>query len=293
MDREMDERVTLEIEEIKHKLDRLKALDRNLLVFGAKQHRYKSCPLSNNEIVNLEKKLGVRLPKDYRQFLQEIGYGAGPYLGLFSPKEILSELFEEDCGGKSTAWPPKPGQPFPVSQVYIEECIRKKDKPWVQFLVYWPANGCIPICHEGDVGWHYLVTTGELMGIVVSRCSAEFSPDYVLEEDWSLVPLPPSVIDLHSPSAEPMWGSGILHVPTFSDWYIAWLDQSISDFGFFNKTANRVWQKYIAQPYRKRQIIKILKKARDIPCEINSVTMPSRKLSPKTSRTYGKGIDLI
>jgi len=259
----MDERETPTLEKIKHKLDRLKALDRRLQVFGAVLHQYKSYPLPPDEILNLEEKLGVRLPEDYRRFLQEIGYGVGPYFGLFSPKEILSELFEEDCGGKSSAWPPKPGQAFPVSQTYIEDCIRKKDKPWVKFLVSWPTKGCIPICHEGDIGWHYLVTAGELIGTVVSRCSAEFSPYYILEEDWSLVPFPPSVLDLHSPSAEPMWGSGVLHLPTFFDWYNAWLDLSISDFGFIKKTVNSAWQKYIAKPYRKRRIIKILKKARD------------------------------
>jgi hypothetical protein len=256
----MDEREIPTLETIHHKHDRLKALDKQLQVFGARKHQYKSYLLSDNEIINLEEKLGIRLPEDYRMFLQVIGHGAGPYYGLFSPKEILDELFEKDCGGKSSAWPPRPEQPFPAGKTYIEECIRKKDKPWVQFQVYWPANGCIPICHEGDIGWIYLVTAGELIGSVVSRCSAECNPNAVLEEDWSLIPLPPSVLGLHSPSAEPMWGNGELHLPTFLDWYNDWLDRSISDFGFFKKTTYRVWQKYIVDPYRKRKILNILKK---------------------------------
>ena len=47
----MDERETPTFEKIKHKLDRLKALDRHLQVFGAEQHQYKSYPLSPDEIL--------------------------------------------------------------------------------------------------------------------------------------------------------------------------------------------------------------------------------------------------
>jgi hypothetical protein len=95
----MDETELPSLEEIKQMLERLKALDRQLQVFGAQIHQYKSHPLSDIELELLEAGLGVRLPADYRQFLHEIGYGAGPYYGLYSPNEVFRDLREEHIYG--------------------------------------------------------------------------------------------------------------------------------------------------------------------------------------------------
>jgi len=41
--------------------------------------KYVNHPVSEADLVRLEGALGVRLPSEYREFLLQIGYGAGPY----------------------------------------------------------------------------------------------------------------------------------------------------------------------------------------------------------------------
>ena len=53
--------------------------------------KYVNHPVSEADLVRLEGALGVRLPSEYREFLLQIGYGAGPY-ELWSPDRILAEL---------------------------------------------------------------------------------------------------------------------------------------------------------------------------------------------------------
>ena len=99
----MNEKEKPTLIEIERDLNRLRNLDRRCLVFGSQTHQYESYPVSNSELENLEGELGVRLPKEFRNFLLEFGYGAGPYYGLFSPEKILSEwrsyfdIYTWDC----------------------------------------------------------------------------------------------------------------------------------------------------------------------------------------------------
>jgi hypothetical protein len=224
----MDERETPHLEEIRYMLKLLKDLDKKLLVFGSETHQYKSYPQSNDEIESFESKLGIRLPEDYRQFLQEIGYGAGPYYGLYSLERSLSVLLSDQ--GEQETWPPKPSQPFPISRKYAEEQFRlMSEKKAVVFNIFWPADGCIPICHEGCSGWHYLVTAGDLVGTVWSRSTPVWNPYHPIDEDWTIAPQPSSGL-LYSYIYAPLWHTPRSPIPTFLDWYRTWLDQCLSDF---------------------------------------------------------------
>jgi hypothetical protein len=62
----------------------LREVDRDLHVFGAATHRYQlAAPLGEEQVRQLEARLGVELPAEYRTFLREIGSrGAGPYYGM-------------------------------------------------------------------------------------------------------------------------------------------------------------------------------------------------------------------
>ena len=56
--------------------DRIKALasrDHSQLIFGAKEHCYKSHRITKQELRTFEERLGVTLPHDYAQFLLEVG----------------------------------------------------------------------------------------------------------------------------------------------------------------------------------------------------------------------------
>jgi hypothetical protein len=55
---------------------------------------------------------GVRLPEDYRQFLIEVGSGAGPYNGLFSPTGLLEEM-----DNWLEVRRPNPSLPFGITRV--------------------------------------------------------------------------------------------------------------------------------------------------------------------------------
>ncbi len=74
----MDSEQNSHIRALEHRLKRVAHLDRDLLVFGADVHKYDSHPLTDDELAQFEAALGVRLPAGYRQFLQLVGYGAGP-----------------------------------------------------------------------------------------------------------------------------------------------------------------------------------------------------------------------
>jgi tetratricopeptide (TPR) repeat protein len=241
---QLDEIETPNLEEIKQMLERLKALDQQFRVFGAQSHQYKSYPLLGDEIKRFEVELGVRLPDDYRQFLQEIGCGAGPYYGLFSPNESLGELMGDH--GEQPTWPPKPGQPFPISPEYVEECYREKGEGrGVGFQAFWPANGCIPICHEGCIGWHYLVTAGDLLGSVLSRSAPLFDDYYPLQEDWYPPSQPPGIF--LPQVAEPIWSAHSC-LPTFLEWYSAWLRQCLSDFEDLDREGKKPYPKWKSRP---------------------------------------------
>jgi hypothetical protein len=246
----MDERETPTIEWIKHNLDRLISLDQQYWVSGAKEHQYKSYPLSNDEIESLESKLGIRLPEDYRQFLLEIGYGAGPSYGLLSPSEILRNLLEEDYSGKDPTWPPKPSQPFPMSleQAQAQGWWMMSEGHRTAVEMYWPTNGCIPICSEYDP-WYYLVTSGELAGSVVYRYAGVGDPLVADLNRWTPPQKPLHIRWQQRYQEETIWPS-LSGLPTFMAWYCAWLDQCLSDFeelkrnkSWAEKIVDKLWRK--------------------------------------------------
>jgi hypothetical protein len=225
----MDEREPPALKEIKLKLQHLKDLDTQFIVFGASDHRYKSYPLSDIELELFEAGLGVRLPVDYRQFLLEIGYGAGPYYGLCSPQAIFTDLKEPHVYGMEPGFP-DPSQPFPFSREQARECfqIMKEERP-AYFEADWPTDGCIPICMEGCGFCTFLVTAGELTGSLWSHNPDWDDEDNLCLEVWNLVPQPPSIIELHQYPVD-YWHQALSPFPTLLQWYNAWLDQCLVDF---------------------------------------------------------------
>ena len=69
------------IANLKEKLAYLAELDKDLRVFGSTTHKYQSKRLNETEVAGFEAKLGTQLPLEYREFLTEIGFQAGPYYG--------------------------------------------------------------------------------------------------------------------------------------------------------------------------------------------------------------------
>jgi hypothetical protein len=231
----VEEKKAVSLVDLRLKLEQLKVLDRELQVFGAKKHKYQSYPVSSEELERLEGELGVRLPEDYRHFLLVIGYGAGPYYGLASPDEILTEISANNdmCKGRF----PVPGQPFPFTNEQAEECWRiMGEHREAAYLTEFPTDGCIPICFEGCTFWTYLVTAGDLKGSLWSHNEEVY---YENEEGpymdvWNLAPEPPCILRLHMDRNNfkpfvPVWEPALSPFPTFLDWYCAWIDRCFLD----------------------------------------------------------------
>jgi hypothetical protein len=213
------------VEGVRRHLERLSTLDRPLKVFGANLHRYRSQPASVVELDDLERALGVTLPAGYRRFLLSVGYGAGPYYGLWSPDQVLEdydglrEEHEEEFGR-----PVRADLSFPLGWADAEAMAPRAGEPHAGWrdLTY-PADGCVPICHQGCTFWSVLVTAGELAGTVWDvTCYAGFdgqwsparrAPGLLVGKD-EYRPLPP----LPAP-------------PTFMEWYDGWLERALFDLG--------------------------------------------------------------
>lgn len=72
------------MKKILHRLAEVASRDASLVLFGAKNHRYRTLPPgSEHELAELERRLGVPLPTGYRDFVLTISSGgAGPGYGL-------------------------------------------------------------------------------------------------------------------------------------------------------------------------------------------------------------------
>ncbi len=219
------------LEEIYRKLNHLRTLDKRYQVFGAYSHQYKSIHLSESKIRAVEAELGVRLPEEYRRFLQVIGYGAGPYYGLYGPDEILSDLraLKNGSYGESIRIQ-EASKPFPITPAQADVCYRTMSEGRrASIEVDWPTDGYIPICNEGCTFLTCLVTAGELVGTLWSYAMYESDFNRSFPIDWNLAPLPPGITSVHNFSDEPLWHQALSASPTFLEWYNAWLDQCLED----------------------------------------------------------------
>jgi hypothetical protein len=254
--------------EIKHKLEILKNCDKEFLVSGSTAHKYKSYPESNFKLEHLEGKLGVHLPKDFREFLLEVGSGAGPYSGLIDSDKILAELTDFAYVERSESIRfPDASKPFPLYHEQAEKCFQiMEEEQFASITTGWPVNGFIPICEEGCGYFTCLITAGELVGSLWST-NKYGEVENENQMSWNLAPKPPGIITVHPyndrdywenvrPSKwvllhgltdfwsnlpytdEPLWHKALSPLPTFLEWYSAWLDQCLMDFNKLNEKKN-------------------------------------------------------
>lgn len=224
----------MEIKIIKEKLQELKKLDKRLTVFGSQSHLYKSFPVSEFEIENFEKKYQFTLPENFRLFLIEIGYGAGPFYGILDLKEtarhiegwfLIDYLFAPLFAIEWTLYKigvkeknpfnqdVHPEKPFPMTQLNINRINeRLKNDEW-EFIgecgeiADYPADGSIYICHPGCHYQIVLATNGELTGSVwfieCDGVNSSWIPAEICENDNQVQNI------------------------SFEQWYEDWLDLSI------------------------------------------------------------------
>jgi len=161
---------TMALERIRAKLTELRKLDPDYTLFGARSHRYRlGPPLTEAKVAKHERRLGVPLPAEYRQFVTEVGHGgAGPFYGLFTldgndPEDITD--LQKIC--KPFRWvepfnPADWSNPRVEDDVWVDEDVNEGEKP--QVLLNPP--GVLYICHYGCALRFFLIVNGVGLGEV-------------------------------------------------------------------------------------------------------------------------------
>jgi hypothetical protein len=168
-------------------LQRLRESAVPLNIFGSNSHEFKLNPtLSEEAVLQFERRHRVVLPEQYRGFLIHVGNGgAGPYYGLF-------KLGEMDDGFDNKPWNENDGFVGSLSSSFThtgpwndlseepifdesrstdleyEDEYGEKLTEW-ENRVYWNSanmNGAVPICHVGCALRLWLVLTGPEAGNV-------------------------------------------------------------------------------------------------------------------------------
>ena len=205
-------------------LKKLTKLDKKKRVFGAKKHNYINSPETEQNIYSFEKKIGVQLPKDYRDFLLNIGPSAGPYYGLYTIDEILNEfndLWQEFKSEYGSA--PKPFNIFPINLNDLNKAIDESNGCINIIEKKYPLDGCIPIAFQGCTFWSLLILTGDFEGKVWDVANyvgfdgqylpARVAPSIVIDRKKKDYPEHPV----------------IFYPPSFTNWYTGWLNHCILD----------------------------------------------------------------
>ena len=203
-----------QIERIKTKIEQLKTLDSKLTVFGSQRHNYQLNPtVSPDQVRRFELTNGVTLPKEYADFITNIGNGgAGPYYGL----EPLENTLFDDLDYKHPDSLLDPGKPFIHTEPWNLEFQPTTDENEEEFQKQLTAfderyydkelmNGVIAICNFGCAVSLNLVVNGEEYGYIWTDDRGSDAGIY--------------------PSQE----LGNTDRITFLNWYELWLDNSLSE----------------------------------------------------------------
>jgi hypothetical protein len=190
--------MTPRITNILTKLNYLKQLDRNKEIFGAIQHNYRNEKISEDDVLLFENKIGAPLPSDFREFLINIGTGAGPDYGIYTFQQMIKEHEEWSLCLDPTS---KIGNSCALTNKDAIEVIENKltNPSGFFYKRLNTVNGILPIQTEGCTYYCFIVLNGEQTGRIWGVDSNEFDS------------LP----------------SGITSQLYFSDWYETWLDKTI------------------------------------------------------------------
>lgn len=148
------------------KIAKLTAKDTEMKNFGASTfgcgHHYRLNPvLPVAELKEFEHEYGIQLPKDYADFLTQIGNGGlGPYYGLYSLAESVADDPEHKCREFLAS-------PFPLTEFfnpYDDNEDANDDELFDDRFI----SGSIVLSHQGCGYYDRLVITGPQAGQVWS-----------------------------------------------------------------------------------------------------------------------------
>ena len=202
------------VRELAMKLDLLRQQDIGLQVFGADGHTYRSTRVSPSDIQALEAFAGAPLPADYRDWLSDVGWGAGPDYGLMSPQAVISEDRSSMAGTG--------GDIESIAKIRRADVIRyiaAVQTAGTHFGMRVTADsfrGSIIISHQGCNGYSHLVVEGEMSGRVFGECG-------------DLVGAPWTAAGAFWPaSRDPLYPTADSTPLTFLEWIESWLDNGLA-----------------------------------------------------------------
>ena len=153
---------------IRDKLAELDRLDPNRTVFSSRTHQYRLNPcLSVEQVEDIERRIGLRLPDQYRRFILEVGDGGpGPGYGVFTLKQALQG--EWDPASLAAL-----SQPFPAPTTVAQA----DEVPGM-------PPGLLGLCSVGGGGIYCLVLAGSECGRIWVTNAEDWSP--AVSESWLL-----------------------------------------------------------------------------------------------------------
>lgn len=165
-----------------------------------------NAPISKHQIISFEEKYKVSLPKDYKEFISNIGNGGiGPDYGLLSlqdsildtklknsPQINISTLFSY-TNSWNESW---------IMELDWEKGERPTDKQLDYYMDINHISGCLQIGHIGHGCTYLLVINGKDYGTIWTDKRADYGGlNPVLSEDGQKM--------------------------TFEQWYMSWLDNEL------------------------------------------------------------------
>ena len=201
------------IDELARLFADVKRRDSRCRVFGADAHRYRLERARPSELLELETLLGVELPADYRTLLEHVGYGAGPYYGLYGPSAARAELdglqpIPGDALPRAHA-----SRPFPV--------LEPAPRTGLSAAAPFPPDGALLIGEQGSgTQWSVLALVGPHRGTVWD--AGHFEGDV---GEFFAARRPPGLLSAQEPGPLPALASP----PRLLDWYRSWLERCLAD----------------------------------------------------------------
>lgn len=193
----MKSRITI----IKNKLDLLKSLDKDFSIFGSDKHKYISVKADISEIERFENKYSCLLPAEYREFLIEIGSGAGPSYGILSLEKIEKYISSAMACYNQVV---DPAAEFEIDNEAVQAYFQRDSCSFENYIydgfTMENLSGIIPICYKGCTYYACIITNGIQSGAI-----------------WDMDEGVPAYL---TPAA---MTSNI----GFYDWYEQWLDLSL------------------------------------------------------------------
>lgn len=204
----MDIENTSALERILAKLAELRQLDPNYTLFGSNGHHYAlGTPLTDSEVEDYEKALGVALPSEYRDFLMKVGHGgAGPFYGLFQlDGKDMENPTNLDEISKPFHWTEATNPMEWQNSTSEDGVLIESGDEGDSYLEWWIIPGVLYICNYGCALRYFMVVSGPQAGEVWIDRQAD---------EQGIVP-------------ERGENGSRLH---FLQWYERWLDDGISKF---------------------------------------------------------------